>query len=115
RRRGCGRPSRTSSRDRPHARHAAGSTRGNTGDRTRRCARADAPRLWPCIAYTSWLEVSGRERLARLAFSRSEIVASARDDGANLDLVVVLDHLAVRQQLVTADDHGRAGENVQLG
>jgi len=43
------------------------------------------------------------------------VAAATRDDGANLDLVVVLDHLAVRQQLVTANDHGRAGEDVQLG
>ena len=41
--------------------------------------------------------------------------APARDDGADLDLVVVLDHLAVGEELVAADDHGGAGQDAELG
>ena len=37
------------------------------------------------------------------------------DDGADLDLVVVLDDLAVGQEHVAADHHGGAGKDPELG
>src|SRR5262249_52654812 len=111
-------------RRRSRVRSGGGRRRGSTPGRTRSCGRAAAPRPGRGSGCTSRPD-SAPARDARrdrelavleLLVRRDDVgVEASGNDGADLHLLAILDPLAVGQQQIATDDHGRAGEDAEVG